>query len=62
VITVFHDLLYQPAIAPLLLLAQATERVRLAPAALNPYTLHPVEIAARPPRSTSSRAAARSCA
>jgi 5,10-methylenetetrahydromethanopterin reductase len=45
VITVFHDLLYQPAIAPLLLLAQATERVRLAPAALNPYTLHPVEIA-----------------
>ncbi|MFN2628306.1 MAG: LLM class flavin-dependent oxidoreductase [Gaiellaceae bacterium] len=45
VITVFHDLLYQPAIAPLLLLARATERVRLAPAALNPYTLHPVEIA-----------------
>jgi 5,10-methylenetetrahydromethanopterin reductase len=26
-------------------LAQATERVRLGPAALNPYTLHPVEIA-----------------
>jgi 5,10-methylenetetrahydromethanopterin reductase len=45
VVTVFHDLLYQPAIAPLLLLAQATERVRLGPAALNPYTLHPVEIA-----------------
>jgi 5,10-methylenetetrahydromethanopterin reductase len=45
VITVFHDLLYQPAIAPLLLVAQATERVRLGPAALNPYTLHPVEIA-----------------
>jgi 5,10-methylenetetrahydromethanopterin reductase len=45
VITVFHDLLFQPAIAPLLLLSQATERVRLGPAALNPYTLHPVEIA-----------------
>jgi 5,10-methylenetetrahydromethanopterin reductase len=45
VVTVFHDLLYQPAIAPLVLLAQATERVRLGPAALNPYTLHPVEIA-----------------
>jgi 5,10-methylenetetrahydromethanopterin reductase len=45
VVTVFHDLLYQPAIAPLLLIAQATERVRVGPAALNPYTLHPVEIA-----------------
>ena len=44
-ISVFHDLFFQPAIAPLLLLAQATERVRLGPAALNPYTLHPVEIA-----------------
>jgi 5,10-methylenetetrahydromethanopterin reductase len=45
VITVFHDLLFQPAIAPLLLIAQATERVRFGPAALNPWTLHPVEIA-----------------
>ena len=45
VISVYHDLLYQPAIAPLLLIAQATERVRVGPAALNPYTLHPVEIA-----------------
>jgi 5,10-methylenetetrahydromethanopterin reductase len=44
-IGVFHDLLYQPAIAPLLLIAQATERIRLGPAALNPWTLHPVEIA-----------------
>jgi 5,10-methylenetetrahydromethanopterin reductase len=42
---VFHDLLYQPAIAPLLLMAEATESVRLGPAALNPWTLHPVEIA-----------------
>ncbi len=44
-VSVFHDLLYQPAIAPLLLIAGATERVRVGPAALNPYTLHPVEIA-----------------
>jgi len=42
---VFHDLLYQPAIGPLLLMARVTERVRLGPAALNPFTLHPYEIA-----------------
>jgi 5,10-methylenetetrahydromethanopterin reductase len=45
VISVFHDLFFQPAISPLLVIAQATERVRLGPAALNPFTLHPVEIA-----------------
>jgi 5,10-methylenetetrahydromethanopterin reductase len=45
VISVFHDLLYQPAIYPLLLIAGATERVRIGPAALNPSTLHPVEVA-----------------
>jgi 5,10-methylenetetrahydromethanopterin reductase len=45
VVSVYHDLFYQPAIYPLLLMAQATERVRLGPAALNPFTLHPVEIA-----------------
>jgi 5,10-methylenetetrahydromethanopterin reductase len=45
VISVYHDLLFQPSIYPLLLMAQATERVRLGPAALNPFTLHPVEIA-----------------
>jgi 5,10-methylenetetrahydromethanopterin reductase len=42
---VFHDLLYQPAIGPLLLMARVTERIRLGPAALNPFTLHPYEIA-----------------
>ena len=41
----FHDLRYQPAIGPLLLMARVTERVRLGPAALNPFTLHPYEIA-----------------
>jgi 5,10-methylenetetrahydromethanopterin reductase len=45
VVSVFHDLLYQPAIYPLLTIAGATERVRLGPAALNPSTLHPVELA-----------------
>ena len=45
VLSVFHDLLYQPAFGPLLLMARATERIRLGPAALNPFTLHPYEIA-----------------
>jgi 5,10-methylenetetrahydromethanopterin reductase len=45
VLSVFHDLFYQPAIFPLLAMARVTERVRLGPAALNPTTLHPVEIA-----------------
>jgi 5,10-methylenetetrahydromethanopterin reductase len=45
VVTVYHDLLFPPAIAPLLEIAAATQRIRVAPAALNPYTLHPVEIA-----------------
>ncbi|MFL5928539.1 MAG: LLM class flavin-dependent oxidoreductase [Gaiellaceae bacterium] len=45
VVSVFHDLLYQPAIVPLTVIAQATERVRVGPAALNVSTLHPVEVA-----------------
>jgi len=45
VLSVFHDLFFQPAIFPLLTMARVTERVRLGPAALNPQTLHPVEIA-----------------
>lgn len=45
VISVFHDLLFQPAFYPLLLIARATSRLRLGPAALNPSTLHPVELA-----------------
>jgi 5,10-methylenetetrahydromethanopterin reductase len=47
VVSVFHDLGFQPAIVPLTIIAQATERVRLGPAALNPWTLHPFEIAAQ---------------
>jgi 5,10-methylenetetrahydromethanopterin reductase len=45
VISVFHDLLYQPAIVPLTVITQATARVRVGPAALNVATLHPVEAA-----------------
>ena len=44
-ISVFHDLFFQPAIFPLLAIARVTERVRVGFAALNPGTLHPVEIA-----------------
>ena len=45
VLTVFSDLMYQPAIAPLMAAALNTRRIRLGPACLNPFTLHPVEIA-----------------
>src|SRR5205085_5947263 len=45
VISVYHDMFFQPAIFPLVLIAGATERVRIGPAALNPSTLHPVELA-----------------
>jgi 5,10-methylenetetrahydromethanopterin reductase len=45
VVTVFHDLLYQPSLPALIHVAQATERVRVGPSCLNPFTLHPVEIA-----------------
>ena len=45
VVTVFNDLFFQPALPPLLEIARVTERVRVGPAALNPFTTHPVEIA-----------------
>ena len=45
VLSVYADLLYQPAIGPLLEMANATERIRLGPAGLNSHTLHPYEIA-----------------
>lgn len=44
-LTVYGDLMFQPPIGALLLMAQATERIRLGAAGYNPYTLHPVEIA-----------------
>jgi 5,10-methylenetetrahydromethanopterin reductase len=45
VVTVFNDLFFQPALPALLEIARATERVRVGAACLNPFTLHPVEIA-----------------
>jgi 5,10-methylenetetrahydromethanopterin reductase len=45
VFSVFGDLMFQPPIPALLMAAQATGRIRLGPAAMNPYTTHPVEIA-----------------
>ena len=45
VVSVYNDLLYQPAWLPLLEVARATRRVALGPAAVNPFTCHPVNIA-----------------
>lgn len=44
-VTVYNDLLYQPAWLPLLEMARATRRVRIGPAAVNPFTCHPVNMA-----------------
>jgi 5,10-methylenetetrahydromethanopterin reductase len=45
VITAFNDLWFQPALPALLEIAAATERVRVGPSCLNPFTVHPVELA-----------------
>lgn len=44
-VTVYNDMLYQPAWLPLLEVARATKRVRIGPAAVNPFTTHPMNIA-----------------
>ncbi|MEX1158488.1 MAG: LLM class flavin-dependent oxidoreductase [Thermomicrobiales bacterium] len=44
-LSIYGDLLFQPPIVALTVVAGATSRIRLGPASLNPYTLHPVEIA-----------------
>jgi 5,10-methylenetetrahydromethanopterin reductase len=44
-ISVYADLGYPSPLLPLTIAAQATRRIRLGPACLNPYLLHPVEIA-----------------
>jgi 5,10-methylenetetrahydromethanopterin reductase len=44
-VCVFNDLWFQPPLPALLAIARATSRVRVGPACLNPFTLHPVEIA-----------------
>jgi 5,10-methylenetetrahydromethanopterin reductase len=45
VVTVYNDLWFQPALPALLEIARATARVRVGPSCLNPYTVHPVELA-----------------
>lgn len=44
-VSVYNDMLYQPAWLPLLEIARATTRLRIGPAAVNPFTTHPVHIA-----------------
>ena len=45
VVTTFNDLWFQPALPRCSRSRSATERVRVGPTCLNPFTLHPVEIA-----------------
>jgi 5,10-methylenetetrahydromethanopterin reductase len=45
VVTAFNDLWFQPALPALLEVAGATTRVRIGPSCLNPFTVHPAEIA-----------------
>ena len=44
-ISVYNDLAYQPAWYPLMQIAQATDTINLGPAAVNPFTCHPINIA-----------------
>lgn len=44
-VTVYNDMLYQPAWLPLLEMARATARVEICVAAVNPFTCHPINIA-----------------
>lgn len=44
-VTIYNDMLYQPAWLPLLEMARHTQRIRLGPAAVNPFTSHPINIA-----------------
>jgi 5,10-methylenetetrahydromethanopterin reductase len=45
VVSVYADLMYQPPLPALLEIAGATTSVRLGPACLNPFSIHPFEIA-----------------
>jgi 5,10-methylenetetrahydromethanopterin reductase len=46
-ISVYADLTYPSPLLPLITIARSTSRIRLGPACLNPYLLHPVEIASQ---------------
>jgi 5,10-methylenetetrahydromethanopterin reductase len=45
VVTAYNDLWFQPPLPALLEIVAATTRVRVGPSCLNPFTIHPVEIA-----------------
>jgi 5,10-methylenetetrahydromethanopterin reductase len=45
VVTAFNDLWFQPPLPALLEIARSTQHVRVGPSCLNPFTVHPVEIA-----------------
>jgi len=44
-VAAYNDMLYQPAWPALLAMARQTKRITLGPAAVNPFTSHPVQIA-----------------
>lgn len=44
-LTLYEDLMFQPAWQPLQVIAQNTSRIRLGPAVVNPYLRHPAVIA-----------------
>lgn len=44
-VSVYNDLLFQPAWLPLLEIARKTKRIKIGPAAINPYTSHPINVA-----------------
>lgn len=44
-VSVYNDMLYQPAWLPLLEIARATRHVRIGAAAVNPFTCHPINMA-----------------
>src|SRR5204863_9773787 len=45
VVSAYNDLMYQPAIGPLMLMAPHLGRAQIGPAVTNPFIVHPVEIA-----------------
>ncbi len=45
-VTVYNDMLFQPAWMPLIEMARHTNRIMLGPTAVNPFTSHPINIAA----------------
>ena len=44
-VSAYHDLTYQPSIGPLMMMAPEVTKAQMGPACLNPFTLHPIEIA-----------------